>query len=141
MNAINEIRNAIVCALVFLAVLLNGSVVFSETQSNDASSDPCGFYHGRAHGKGIDHYTTEMLWVCRAIAARRAAAMPVGDRLRATEAAFESYRSEVVAASVQDFARKQDGLTRRLGLSEDDMQRIADRTGVLLALEAVRGGF
>jgi len=53
-----------------------------------AQSDPCQFYRGRAWGRGITHYTTEMVWACEAITRRRAASVPLGDRLEEAEAAM-----------------------------------------------------
>lgn len=107
----------------------------------ETGPDPCHFFRGRALGKGVDHYATEMLWVCDAIADRRAAALPMSDRLRATEAALDGYRREVLAASVADFVRRRAARDLTLGLSEADTLRIAEETGALGALEAVRAGF
>ncbi len=106
-----------------------------------ASGDPCRFFRGRAFGKGVDHYATEMLWVCNAIAERRRAAMPLSDRLQATEAALENYRQGVVSATVADLDRRRRARERRLGLSEEDTLRIAEESGALIALDAVRSGF
>ncbi len=106
-----------------------------------ASGDPCRFFRGRAFGKGIDHYATEMLWVCDAIAERRRAAMPLSDRLLATEIALESYRRKIISAAVTDLDRRRRERDRRLGLSEAENLRIAEESGALTALDAVRLGF
>ena len=56
-------------------------------------SDPCYFFRSQAYRKGLDHYATKMLWVCQMMAQMRGARLPLSDRLLATEAAFESYRT------------------------------------------------
>jgi hypothetical protein len=104
------------------------------------ASDPCGFYRAQAYGRGISHMATEMLWACEAIYARRAAGMPLGDRLLAAELALERYRTAVISAGQAAFARD-----RRHGLEgshRDHAKReIAEHTGALAALEAIRAGF
>jgi hypothetical protein len=103
-------------------------------------SDPCGFYRGQAYGRGIGHMATEMLWACEAISARRTAGMPLGDRLLAVELALERYRAAVISAGQAAFARD-----RRLGLEgrqrDHAKHEIAEHTGALAALEAIRAGF
>lgn len=105
-------------------------------------SDPCGFYRGQAYGKGMAHFATEMLWACEAIAARRAAGMPLGDRLEAADAAIERYRAAVLAAAMRRFRRSGGGVgATRLGLSEARTLTLADSAGALVALDGIRAGF
>ena len=105
-------------------------------------SDPCTFYRGQAYGKGVAHFATEVLWACQAIAMRRAADMPLGDRLEAAEAAIERYRAAVIAAAVAMFEQAQSSAAgARLGLSEAAALALADSTGALVALEGIRTGF
>jgi hypothetical protein len=112
----------------------------AETAQPAVASDPCGFYRGQAYGRGIGHMATEMLWACEAISARRGAGMPLGDRLLAVELALERYRAAVISAGQAAFARD-----RRHGLEgghRDEAKReIAEHTGALAALDAIRAGF
>jgi len=106
-----------------------------------APSDPCAFFRGRAWGQGIAHYTTEMLWACEAIAVRHAAAMPLSERLRETEAALDRFRDAVVLAGGAAFERSRRLQLRYLGVSPADEREIAERVGVLAALDDIRAGF
>jgi hypothetical protein len=112
----------------------------SGTGSTLRPGDPCLFFRGQAYKRSIDDFATEMLLACEVIARRRAAGVPLGDRLTATEAMLETYREAVLAARPDSFAA---GGTLRweLGLTAAQKQAIADETGVLLALEAIRHGF
>lgn len=106
-------------------------------------SDACGFFRAQAYGRGLEHFATEMLWACEAIARRKAADMPLSDRLRAVELALLRYQEEVVAASSAAFradrARQYD--TGYIGTGETIKAQIAESTGMLAALEAIRSGF
>lgn len=110
--------------------------------ANDPA-DPCRFFRGQAAREPLTHYSRDMLWACEEIARRRTAGLPLGDRLKATEAMLATYRDAVVAAGTEAFARK--GRAGQppwaLGLSEEEKYQIADSTGALLVLEAIRGGF
>jgi hypothetical protein len=106
-----------------------------------APSDPCHFYRGRAWGRGISHYTTEMVWACEAIARRRAASVPLGERLLAMEAALERFRTAIVEVGSTRFAQSPSDELRYYGISQASQQEIAERTGVLAALEGIRAGF
>jgi len=103
----------------------------------------CTFFRGQAYRRGMVHFATEMLWACEAIATRRAAGMPVGVRLEATEAALQRYRSAVIDAGRTAFAetRLSDAGPQVHGLSDGTKHRIAAETGALAALEAIRNGF
>jgi hypothetical protein len=101
-------------------------------------SDPCTFYRGQAYGKGMEHVATEMLWACEAIAQRRAANLPLGDRLEAAAAAIERYRTAVIVAAMKIFGRSRGP---RFGLSEVATRELADSTGALVALEGISTGF
>jgi hypothetical protein len=86
-------------------------------------SNLCGFFRDQAWGKGIGHYATEMLWACEAIAARRGAGLPLGDRLEAVESALARYHAAVVARP------------------PEEAPAVARSTGALDALQAVAAGF
>lgn len=98
-------------------------------------SDPCSFFRAHAYGRGLTHFATEMLWACEAIRARREAEMEVGERLLAVEQALERYRAAVIAA----------GVAARGGRSwtggDATRTALAETTGMLAALEAIRFGF
>jgi len=85
-------------------------------------SSPCAFFRDRAYGKGLDHPATAMLWACEAIALRRGAGMPLGDRLEVVDLALGRYRAGVVAAPANEAA-------------------VAATSGVLAALDAIAAGF
>ena len=76
-----------------------------------------------------------MLWACETIAVRRAAGVPLGDRLEATEAALVRYRAAVIAEA----AGRAGG--RAFGISEADKAVLAESTGMLAALAGIAGGF
>jgi hypothetical protein len=131
-----------------LAALLAGCLAIpalagesvSEAGSTLRPADPCLFFRGQAYKRSIDDFTTEMLLACEVIARRRAAGVPLSDRLTATEAMLETYREAVLAARPDTF----DGsgtLRWELGLTAAQKHAIADETGMLLALEAIRHGF
>ena len=126
-----------------LAAWLAGPALAGEKASADAAlrvGDPCRFFRGQAYKRAIDDFATEMLVACEVIARRRAADVPLSDRLIATEAMLETYREAVLAARPETF----DGngtLRWELGLTAAQKHAIADETGVLLALEAIRHGF
>ncbi len=107
------------------------------------SSDPCGFFRGQAYGRGLEHFLTEMLWACDAIASRRGAGLPLGERLLATELALERYRTAVIAAGAAEFARGRSARpgALRLGAADAVKSSLAASTGTLAALEAIRSGF
>ncbi len=106
------------------------------------SGDPCLFFRSQAYSRGIDDFTTRMLAACEVIARRRAAGVPLGDRLAATELMLDTYRSAVIAAG-EDPKRVQHGNAHQwsLALSHAEKHAIADETGALLALEAIRTRF
>ena len=87
------------------------------------ASNPCGFFHDQAWGKGIGHYATEMLWACEAIAARRRAGLPLGARLGAVDLALARYHDALVAGP------------------DERAPELARSTGALDALQAVAAGF
>lgn len=133
-------------AIVLLAVQVIAAPPPAVAQSSPlavglAPSDPCHFYRGRAWGQGIGHYTTEMLWACEAIAVRRAAAIPLSDRLQATEAALDRFREAVILEGGAAFERSRRLQLRYLGVSPADEREIAERVGVLAALDDIRAGF
>lgn len=120
----------------FLALILALPALAAEDGVNEPS-DPCGFYRTRAYGQGLEHFSTEMLWACEAIAARRAAGIALGERMRAVELALERYRLAVVADA--SLRAPRDGRSRRA--EEAALVEVAERTGTLAALEAIRAGF
>lgn len=106
--------------------------------------DPaCTFFRGQAYRRAVVHFATEMMWVCETIAQRRAARIALGDQLLATETAMRQYRDAVIAAGRVAFAetRSSDAAPRIHGLSDDAKRRLAEETGALLALDAIRDGF
>ncbi len=106
-------------------------------------TDPCGFYRGQAFGRGLAHFSTEMLWACEAITMRRTGAVDLSERLAAVERALERYRAAVIAEGSAAFARgrARGPMSQRLGADETVKAALAERTGALAALEAVRSGF
>lgn len=118
-----------------------------EAAATDAATrqvpDPCGFYRTQAYGRGLDHFLTEMLWVCEAIEARRRADLPMSDRMVAAEQALERYRLalvEATAARIASIRTRQAGV-RRLDPADAIKASLADSTGVLATLEAMRYGY
>ena len=105
--------------------------------------DPCSFYRGQAYGKGLAHFTTEMLWTCEAIAARRAAGMTLGDRLQAADMALNRYRAALLDAGRARFRSARAGAPRPgvLGLDDAAKRALAENSGALAALDAIRTGF
>lgn len=107
--------------------------------TSGTNTDPCTFYRMQAFGRGLDHFASEMLWACEAIAARRGAAMPLSERLDAMAGALERYRAALIEAGRESYNRDREiGL---LGLSEAAKRDLAERTGTLAALEAIRTGY
>jgi hypothetical protein len=141
-------RSAAVAVAVGLAALAS-TAASAEPQADRLvgqmaqETDPCRFFRGQALAQGIADYAREMLWACEEISRRRAAQIPLGDRLEATGYRLDAYRAAILAAGSAAFARGgQPGLPPRLfGLSDDEKLAIADATGTLLALEAIRHGF
>jgi hypothetical protein len=113
-----------------------GPVAASET-------DPCAFFRGQAYGKGLLHYSTEMLWACEEIAARRTAGVALSPRLEDAEVALEAYRSAIMAAAEDGFraARVSGTEAMVIGTREESKRALAASTGSLAALEAIRTGF
>jgi hypothetical protein len=106
------------------------------------TSDPCGFFRSQAYGRGIEHYATEMLWACEAIAGRREREQELSLRLEAVELALERYREAVVAAGSGVFAGGvRTARAPTFGPSDAEKAELAESTGMLAALEAIRAGF
>jgi hypothetical protein len=106
-------------------------------------TDSCRFFREQAARKALEHYTRDMLWACEEIARRRSVGLPLGDRLLATQLMLDTYREAVTNARSEVVARNgRTGMpTWALALSDDDKYRIADSSGSLLVLEAIRNGF
>lgn len=106
-------------------------------------SDPCSFYRGQAYGRGLTHVSTEMLWACEAIAARRSADMTLSERLVAVDMALDRYREAVISAGAAAFSRERGRLTESAAFGSGDAVKaaLAESTGVSAALDAVRDGF
>jgi hypothetical protein len=106
-------------------------------------SETCRFFRGQTLRKALDHYTRDMLYACEEIARRRSVGMPLGDRLVATQAMLDTYREAVDAAGSAAVAQHaESGIPSwALALSDEEKYRIADATGSLLVLEAIRNGF
>lgn len=129
------------------AALLAASLLASPVSAQQAAvlrpptADPCAFHRAQAYGRGLDHFATEMLWACEAVAARRAAAMPLPAPLAAAEFALRLYREAVVAEASAAFPRRRAEGAPRLGLDDTAKVRLAETTGALAALDAARAGF
>ncbi len=108
-----------------------------------SQSDPCVFFRSQAYGRGLSHFATEMLWACEAVARRRAADMTLSERMLAVELALARYHAEVVSAGRSSSApsRARDMDIGYVTTSEGLKARIAESTGTLAALEAIRLGF
>lgn len=139
--------------LAFLTLLLVLSLVAAPTRSfagEDADqraisehSDPCSFFRAQAYGRGLEHFATEMLWACEAIAIRRAADITLSERLIAVELALARYRAAIIETGSTSFARDRvrDLDSGHIGASESTRAQLAESTGMFAALEAVRSGF
>ena len=105
--------------------------------------DPCQFFRIQASNASLAHYSQDMLWSCDEIARRRAAGLPLGDRLEATAAMLDTYRDAIITAGTEAFTRKSRSgqAPWELVLSEEEKTAIADSTDALLVIEAIRGGF
>ncbi len=139
-----SLRPALLGLLIALFPLLAGAGENGVSPTTaTVPSDPCGFYRSQAFGRGLTHYATEMLWACEAIQARRVADMALSDRMLAVEFALERYREAVIAAGAADFTRQRSRMsaTGYFGADEAAKAEIAENTGMLAALEAIRSGF
>ena len=126
-----------------LALVVAAQAMAGENRLRTEPSDPCGFYRGQAYGRGLEHFSTEMVWACEAIANRRAAGMPLGERLLAAEAALDRYRAAVIAAGAISFTRNRTNRpgSAHLGTGEAAKSAIAETAGALAALDSIRSGF
>jgi hypothetical protein len=104
-------------------------------------TNPCGFFRNQAFGKGLSDPATEMLWACQEIATRRAAEIPLGVRLEATELALMRYREALLVASRGSYATDSGRGPTSTYPSASDKHAIAETTGVLAALMAISGGY
>lgn len=110
--------------------------------SASIASDPCTFYRGQAWGRGLTHFTTEMLWACEAVQDRRRAGFALSPRLVEVEAALERYRVAFVEIAVAAFARdRARSMLRGAAGGDAGRMELAERTGTLAALESIRTGF
>ncbi|MEM8570880.1 MAG: hypothetical protein AAGG56_08205 [Pseudomonadota bacterium] len=122
------------------------AVAGTDLGSSDApqvKSDPCLFYRSQAWRQGVSHYAQEMLLSCEAITNRRQAGIELSDRLLAAEHALKEYRSRVIARAVRHYRsdempRSDTGHHR---VSEEEKRKIAEESGVLLAMEGLSSGF
>ena len=96
---------ALLAALARHASALAGETASVRRRRNAARplGDPCLFFRGQAYRRAIDDFATEMLLACEAIARRRAAGVPLSDRLIATEAMLQTYREAVLSARPETF--------------------------------------
>ncbi len=106
-------------------------------------ADPCGFERTEAYGAGLMHFSTEMLWGCEAVARRRAAALPLGDRLLRFAKAMNRYEAAVATASRLSYStRRTTGIYMPVpALTDTEKQALAESTGTLQALAEIRSGF
>ncbi len=135
--------------LAFALVLALGPAPGWATEDRDerpdttVQSDTCSFFRAQAFGRGLDHFSTEMLWACEAVEQRRAAEMDLSERMVAVDLALQRYQAAVVAAGsaafARDRARQHD--TGHIGTGDRTKAQIAETTGMLAALEAIRTGF
>jgi hypothetical protein len=139
-----SIPDVLVLAFMLVVMVIPADPAAAQAQpvaAGLAQSDPCQFYRGRAWGRWIAHYTTEMLWACEAITRRRAASVPLGDRLEAAEAALERFRAAVIGTSSAEYARARSADQGYFSLSAREQEEIAVQTGAIAALETIRTGF
>ncbi len=130
------------------ALLLAGALLAppgpaaAEAAEEDAAlAQLCGYLRSQARGQGIDHYTTEALWACEALAARRAAGMPLSDRMLAVAFALEQFREAMAEERAARYPRTRGpGISTRVA-RERARAIVAEESGMLAALEAVRTGF
>lgn len=80
-----------------------------------------------------------MLWACEAIETRRAAMIPLSERLQTMAGALERYRDALIAAARDSYRRDRESAL--FGLSETEKRALAERTGTLAALDAIRTGY
>jgi hypothetical protein len=133
--------------LAFLMLAAGGpapAAAETETQPVAARSngaDPCNFYRVRARGKGINHYLTEVVWACEMVVQRRETGVGMSERMVAVEFALEQYREALVEDRRNP--RVPAGLrgTALRAAQEAERDRIAEESGMLAALEAIRLGF
>jgi hypothetical protein len=113
----------------------------AETVEDAALAQLCGYYRSQARGQGINHYTTEALWACEALSARRAAGMPLSDRMLAVAHALEQFREAMSEERAARYPRTGGpGIPLRVA-RERTREIVAEESGMLAALEAVRTGF
>jgi hypothetical protein len=113
----------------------------SDALHEAAFGDLCGYYRSQARGQGLDHYTTEALWACQALAARKAAGMPLSDRMQAVAFALEQFREAMAEERAARYPRTGGpGVPTRVA-RERAREIVAEESGMLAALEAVRTGF
>jgi hypothetical protein len=108
-----------------------------------AVSDPCLFFRGQAHARGLHDFETEMLMACEEIWRRRTAGHRLSDRVQATDAMLQTYRQAVVAAGTEALSTRlrANRAPWLLGLSDEERHAIAEATGALLVLDSIRNGF
>lgn len=131
-------------ALLAAALLAAGSVSAGDAGGapiEGQASDPCSFYRLEAWGKGLEHYATEVVWACEVVAERRGAGMPLSDRMKAVAFALERYRSALVEANRRGFAHRPGPGDGWREARERGRAALAEETGMLAALEAIRSGF
>jgi hypothetical protein len=143
-------RAAAAGLILALAVVASGPAASEPaapgTATADAAQDAalaelCGYYRGQARGQGLHHYTTEALWACEALAARRAAGMPLSDRMLAVAHALEQFREAMDEERAARYPRTGGpGVPLRVA-RERAREIVAEESGILAALEAVRTGF
>jgi hypothetical protein len=131
-------RAALAALIVAIAQPVAADEAAAPVPAVQRTPDPCTFYRMRARNLGINHWATEVVWACEAIAQRREAGMDLNDRMLAVEFALESYREALVADRRERIARP--GSRARAEQREAE-ERLAEETGMLAALEAIRTGF
>jgi len=106
-------------------------------------TNTCAFFRGQAWGKGLNEPETEMLWACEAIAQRRAAQVPLGVRLEATDAALTRYREALHDTGTRGFGATSGSAPSFAppAPAASDRRALAESTGVLAALMAIAEGY
>jgi hypothetical protein len=105
------------------------------------SVDPCAFFRQRMRGHGLDHWWVEVVWACQEVTRRRAAGMAMSDRLLAVEFALARFREAVSRDRAERVARPGPRGESFRAEQAAAVERLAEETGMLAALEGIRQGF
>ena len=132
--------HTLTCALAaLLASLAATPLAAAGTSAAGKSAQACRAFEIEAHGKPTDHFAHAAVIACREITWRKSIEQPLGERLRATDATLREYREAMRA--VHRKARLRGVPAWAHGATAADKARIADETGMLIALDYIRDGY